>query len=269
MNKNRIQFCFHDLKKNNRSALIAFITAGDPNYTSSLKLMNAMPKAGVDIIELGIPFSDPMADGPVIQRSYLRALKNGSTLEKTLRLVSNFRKKNNYTPIVLMGYFNPIYQMGTKKFFKLAKLSGVDGVLIVDLPPESSEDLYKNLRNSEIDLIRLTTPTTDNNRMNKINKVSSGFLYYVSITGITGSKINKLSEIKRSYIKLKKKTNLPFVIGFGINSPQKAKKIASFSDGVVIGSSIVKEIEDSIKNNRNVLNNVINLINKYSKAIGN
>ena len=267
MIKNRIKNCFSNLIKNEKSALIAFMTAGDPDYTTSLKLINAMPKAGVDIIELGMPFSDPMADGPIIQRSYIRALKSGSSLLKTLDLVKNFRENNQYTPIILMGYFNPIYQMGVKKFFKKAKSFGVDGILIVDLPPESINELSKEFLENSVDLIRLVTPTSSKNRIKKISELASGFLYYVSITGITGSNITKLSNIKKSYISLKKNIKLPFVVGFGINSIEKAKEISSYSDGVVVGSDLVKEIELGIKNNGNIYNNVIKLVKKYSKAI--
>ena len=225
-NKNRIRDCFLTLKSKKKSALVAFLTAGDPDQKTSLKIINALPAAGVDIIELGMPFSDPMADGPVIQRSYLRSLKEGNSLYKTLNLVRQFRKNNNKTPIILMGYYNPILKMGIRKFFEKAKFSGVDGVLIVDLPPDSNNELNKENKKEVLNIIRLVTPTTNNIRLKSILKSSSGFMYYVSITGITGTKISSFKDIKEKYLSLKKYIDLPFVIGFGINTPQKAKEIA-------------------------------------------
>jgi tryptophan synthase alpha chain len=267
MKNNRINNCFSKLKREKKSAFIAFLTSCDPNFSTSLKLINALPSAGVDIIELGMPFSDPMADGPVIQKSYLRALKSGSSLIKTFNLVKQFRLKNNSTPIVLMGYYNPIFQMGLKTFLTKAQKAGVDGILIVDLPPEASNELLLVLKTSTIDLIRLASPTTNEDRVYDILKTSSGFLYYVSITGITGSKINKLLNIKKSYLSLKKNINIPFVVGFGINSPKKAYEISRYADGVVVGSDLIKEIDKGIKNNSKIFDNVINLVRKYSKAI--
>jgi len=267
MKNRRINICFSKLQKEKKSAFIAFLTAGDPNFSISLKLLKAMPKAGVDIIEIGMPFSDPMADGPVIQRSYIRALKSGGSLVKTLNLVKKFRLNNNYTPVVLMGYYNPILQMGLRKFINQARIAGVDGLLIVDLPPEASHELALELNKSPLDMIRLASPTTNVDRMKSILKSSSGFLYYVSITGITGSKINKLLNIKKSYMNLKRVSNIPFVVGFGINTFKKAREIARYADGVVVGSDLIKEIEKGIENKSNIFNNVINLLKKYSKAI--
>ena len=267
MKNSRINICFSKLKKKKKTAFIAFLTACDPSFSMSLKLLKAMPQAGVDIIEIGMPFSDPMADGPVIQRSYIRALKSGSSLIKTLNLVKNFRATNNDTPVVLMGYYNPILQIGLKNFVNKAKASGVDGVLIVDLPPEVSNELSLELGASEIDIIRLASPTTTIERMKNILKSSSGFIYYVSITGVTGSKINKILGIKKKYMFLKKVINIPFVIGFGINSPKKAHEISKYADGIVVGSDLIKEIEKGIENRSNIFNNVINLVKKYSKAI--
>ena len=211
MNDSRINICFSQLKKKKKPALITFLTAYDPSFSISLKLLKAMPEAGADIIEIGMPFSDPMADGPVIQRSYIRALKSGCSLVKTLKLVESFRATNNITPIVLMGYYNPILQMGLKKFINKAKASGVDGVLIVDLPPEVSDELSLELESSKIDMIRLASPTTTIKRMNSILKSASGFIYYVSITGVTGSKISKIQSIKKNYMYLKKVINLSLI----------------------------------------------------------
>ncbi len=267
MNNKRINNCFLNLKKKKKAAFIAFLTASDPSFSMSLKLINALPKAGVDIIELGMPFSDPMADGPTIQRSYIRALKAGNSLLKTLDLVKNFRKFNSNTPVILMGYYNPILQMGLNKFFKKAKSAGVDGILIVDLPPEASDEVSVELNKSSLDLIRLASPTTDRSRIKNILKTSSGFLYYVSIAGITGSKMKKLLDIKNNYLYLKKYINIPFVLGFGINSSKKAYEISRYADGVVVGSDLVKEIERGVKENGNTFKNVIDLVKKYSEAI--
>ena len=267
MNNSRINICFSKLKKEKKSAFIAFLTACDPSFSMSLKILKAMPQAGVDIIEIGMPFSDPMADGPVIQRSYIRALKSGSSLIKTLNLVKSFRNANKVTPVVLMGYYNPILQMGLKKFINKAKNSGVDGVLIVDLPPEVSTELSLELDGSNIDMIRLASPTTTTERMNDILKSSSGFIYYVSITGVTGSKINKILSIKKNYMYLKKIISIPFVIGFGINSPKKAYEISRYADGVVVGSDLIKEIEKNIDKKSNIVNNFMSLVEQYSKAI--
>ena len=267
MKNSRINNCFSKLKKENKSAFIAFLTACDPNFSTSLRLLKAMPKAGVDIIEIGMPFSDPMADGPVIQRSYIRALKSGSSLINTLNLVKTFRSTNNFTPVVLMGYYNPILQMGLKKFITKAKEAGVDGVLVVDLPPEVSQELSSGLNKARLDIIRLTSPTTTKDRLKDILKSSSGFVYYVSITGITGSKIKKILNIKNNYMYLKKIIKMPFVIGFGINSPKKANEIAKYADGIVVGSDLIKEIEKGIENRSNIFDNVISLVKKYSKAI--
>ena len=214
----RIEKTFRDLKLSNQSALITFITAGDPNLNNFKKILFNLPKAGADIIEIGVPFSDPMADGPVIQKSYKRAIKNGINIDKVLNLVKIFRKKNNFTPIVLMGYYNPIFQKGIKSFFKEAQKVGVDGILIVDLPPENDDEIRKYLSKFKLKVIRLASPTTDRNRLSKILKISSGFLYYVSIAGITGTGLNKLNIVRNAYNKLKKQSKIPIVVGFGINT---------------------------------------------------
>lgn len=263
----RIEKTFRDLKSSNQSALITFITAGDPNFNHSKKILFNLPNAGADLIEIGVPFSDPMADGPVIQKSYKRAIKNGANLDKVLKLVKIFRKKNNYTPIVLMGYYNPIFKKGTKAFFKEAEKVGVDGILIVDLPPENDDEIREYLKEFKLKIIRLATPTTNSNRLTKILKISSGFLYYVSITGITGSGLSKLNIVKNAYNKLKKKSKIPIVVGFGINTPEKAKIVSKYADGVVVGSAIVDELDKTIEKKSNINNNVIRLVKKFSKAI--
>ena len=263
----RIKNTFNKLKQENKPALITFLTAGDPNIDMSLRLATQLPKEGVDIIELGMPFSDPMADGPVIQRSYNRALKERTKISDILNLVSTFRLENSITPIILMGYYNPIFKYGVDKFIKDGIKNGIDGVLIVDLPPDADKKIEKKFYNSKLDFIKLITPTTNISRFKSIVKTTTGFIYYVSITGITGAKINNFKSIEKSYKKLKKITKLPFVIGFGINTPEKAKLMAKYADGIVVGSAIVQIIEDNIKNDNNVYQNVTKLIRKYSKQI--
>ncbi|MBF95875.1 MAG: tryptophan synthase subunit alpha [Pelagibacterales bacterium] len=263
----RIEKKFGDLKKANRAALITFVTAGDPDINTSKKILLGLPEAGADLIEIGVPFSDPMADGPIIQKSYKRALKNGVTLDKVLGLVKDFRKKNDHTPIVLMGYYNPIYQKGLKLFFREAEKVGVDGVLIVDFPPENDEEIEKYLNYSDIKFIRLATPTTDRGRLNKILKISSGFLYYVSITGITGTDLSNLSNVKSIYKKLSSYSKIPIVVGFGINTPEKATNVSKFADGVVIGSTIVNEINKTIDKKNHLNKNVFKLVKRFSGAI--
>ena len=263
----RIDKTFRSLQESKKSALVTFITAGDPDLNSSTKILQNLPKAGADIIEIGVPFSDPMADGPIIQKSYKRALKNGITLEKVLEIVKKFRKKNNYTPIILMGYYNPIYQIGIEKFLNLAEKSGVDGILIVDLPPENDTEIEESLKKSYIKLIRLATPTTDKKRLKKILRNSSGFLYYVSITGITGTNLSNLNKVKKTYKKFKIFSKIPVVVGFGINTPEKAKSVSAYADGVVVGSAIVREIDKNMDQKSKISNNVEVLVKKFSRAI--
>ena len=262
MNNKRINDCFSKLKSKNKSALIAFLTSCDPNFSMSLKLLQALPKAGVDIIELGMPFSDPMADGPIIQRSYIRALKSGSTLKKTLNLVEKFRQLNNHTPIVLMGYYNPIHYYGNLKFVKKAVLSGIDGLIIVDLPMEEDEEFYNLSYKNNLPLIRLVTPTTDEERLKKILKNAHGFVYYVSVTGITGTKSASVNDVKNKIKVIKKITNLPVIAGFGIKNSVDAKKMSSISDGIVIGSSLVNKIEEVYKK-KNGLNEIFKFLKSF------
>ena len=263
----RIDKTFKSLQEAKKSALVTFITAGDPDFNLSKKILLNLPNAGADLIEIGVPFSDPMADGPIIQKSYKRALKNGVTLEKVLELVKKFRKTNNFTPIILMGYYNPIYQIGLKKFLNLAEKSGVDGILIVDLPPENDNEIIEQLKKSSLKLIRLATPTTDKKRLKKILKNSSGFLYYVSITGITGTSLANLSQVKKTYKKLKMFSKLPIVVGFGINTPEKAKNVSAYADGVVVGSALVREIDKNMDQKSNIKHNIIALVKKFAKAV--
>ncbi len=249
---NRIDQKFINLDKEKKKALVAFVTSGDPDFHSSKKIINSLPKFGADFIEIGIPFSDPMADGPTIQRSSQRAIKSGINLTKTFKLIENFRGSNQKTPVILMGYFNPIFQFGLKKFFQICKNVGVDGLIIVDLPPEE-DSLIKNYTHKyNVYNIRLVTPTTNKDRLNKISRSSKGFLYYVSIMGITGTKKPSISILKKSILKIKKITKLPVLVGFGINNANQVKEINKFANGCVIGSAIINLIEDSKKANYSI-----------------
>ncbi len=265
--KERIEKTFKRLREKNESALITFLTVGDPDLNTSLKIIRELPEMGADIIELGMPFSDPMADGPVIQRSYNRSLEKGIRIIDVFKVVEAFRKKNSSTPLILMGYYNPIFKYGVEKFIVDAKRKGLDGVLIVDFPPEADSEVEAKFFNLGLDFIRLATPTTKTDRFKKILNKTSGFLYYVSITGITGAKIDDLIDIEKNYKKLKRLSKLPFVIGFGINSPKKAKQMAKYADGVVVGSVLVKEVEKNLKNNNKIHKNILKLVSQYSKYI--
>ncbi len=238
----RISQTFAALK---RPALITFITAGDPDCARSMDILKSLPAAGADIIELGMPFSDPMADGPVIEAAGIRALKAGATMRQTLKMVQQFRTGNSTTPLVLMGYANPILQYGNEKFAKDAASSGVDGLIIVDLPPEESGDLENAAKKNGLDFIRLLTPTTDDGRLPAVIKNASGFLYYVSVTGITGAAKADPESIRPHIEKIRKATNLPIAIGFGIKTPADARALAGIGNAVVVGSSLVQTIADN------------------------
>ena len=242
----RIDAKFAQLKARDRAALVTFVTAGDPDYKTSLKIIQGLPKAGADVIEFGMPFTDPMADGPAIQAAGLRALKAGQTLKKTLSLLKEFRKGDDTTPVVLMGYYNPIYVYGVEKFLKDAKRAGVDGLIIVDLPPEEDDELCLPALKAGLNFIRLATPTTDNARAPAVFKNTSGFVYYVSVLGITGTKAPDLKSVKANVKRLKKHTKLPICVGFGVKTAEQAKAIAQDADGVVVGSALVSAIADSL-----------------------
>ena len=229
----------------NRPALVTFITAGDPDYAQSLSVLKSLPDAGADIIELGMPFTDPMADGPVIDLASQRALKGGANMHKTLDMVREFRQDNENTPIILMGYINPVHAYGIETFCTAASEAGVDGLIIVDLPPEESPELEAAANKNSLNLIRLVTPTTDEARLEKLLKGASGFLYYVSITGVTGSKKADLSQITPHIASIKKQSNMPVAIGFGIKTPDDAAAMGAIGDAVVVGSSIVQTIADN------------------------
>jgi tryptophan synthase alpha chain len=228
-----------------RPALITFIMAGDPDSRTSLAIMKSLPEAGADIIELGMPFTDPMADGPTIQLAGIRALESGQTMKKTLHIVKHFREENDKTPVVLMGYFNPVLQYGLQQFMNDASAAGVDGLIIVDLPPEEADETISAAKANGLDIIRLITPTTDEERLPKVLKDASGFLYYVSITGVTGAAKADLSKITPHIAQIKKHTALPIAIGFGIRTPEDAAAMGRIADGVVVGSSIVQNIFDN------------------------
>lgn len=242
----RIDTRFAALKKEGRAALVTFTTAGDPDHDTSLALLKALPAAGADIIEMGMPFSDPMADGPAIQASSQRALKAGQTMKKTLAMVREFREGDNDTPLVLMGYYNPIYVYPVDAFIKDCVDAGVDGLIVVDVPPEQDDELCIPALNAGLNFIRLATPTTDAKRLPTVLTNTSGFVYYVSIAGITGTKAPDPSEVHAQVARIKGQTELPVAVGFGVNTPDQARAIADGADGVVVGSALVKIIEGAL-----------------------
>jgi tryptophan synthase alpha chain len=244
----RIERRFAMLKAEGRTALVTFVTAGDPDYDTSLKIISGLPGAGADVIEIGMPFSDPMADGPPIQASGLRALKGGQNMTKTLQLVRDVRKTDVDTPIVLMGYYNPIYVYGNERFLDDAVAAGVDGLIVVDVPPEADDELCVPAIARGLNFIRLATPTTDDRRLPAVLTNTSGFVYYVSITGITGAGSAVATDVGRQVARIKKSTDLPIAIGFGVKTPAQAKELARHGDGVVVGSALVNKIAESLDN---------------------
>jgi len=238
----RIDAKFADLRARGKKAFVAYIMAGDPELETSLEVMKGLPGAGVDIIELGMPFTDPMADGPTIQLAGQRALEGGQTLQKTLDMVAEFREGDGTTPIVLMGYYNPIYNRGVDRFLDDAKAAGIDGLIVVDLPPEEDAELCIPAQKAGLNFIRLATPTTDDKRLPKVLQNTSGFVYYVSITGITGAAEAQAGDVAPEVARIKAQTDLPVVVGFGIKTPEAAEAIAGVADGTVVGSAIVKLI---------------------------
>ncbi len=238
----RIDDTFERLNAEGKKAFVAYVMAGDPDYATSLEIVQGLPDAGVDVIELGLPFTDPMADGPTIQLAGQRALAGGQTLEKTLTLARTFRETNTTTPIVLMGYYNPIYSRGVETFLAEAKEAGIDGLIIVDLPPEEDSELCIPAQAAGLNFIRLATPTTDNKRLPTVLQNTSGFVYYVSITGITGAAEAQAGDVAPEVSRIKSATDLPVIVGFGIKTPDSAEAIAGIADGAVVGSAIVSEI---------------------------
>lgn len=249
--KTRIDTRFAALKAEGRPGLVTFIMAGDPDSATSLEVLKGLPTAGADVIEIGMPFSDPMADGPAIQLAGQRALKNGQTLAKTIEMVRAFRENDNETPIVLMGYYNPIYIYGNERFVADAKEAGVDGLIIVDVPPEADDELCLPAMDAGINFIRLATPTTDADRLPKVLENTSGFLYYVSITGITGAAAPDPGKVAASVATIKQSTDLPVAVGFGVKTAEQAAGIGQGADGVVVGSALVSAIQSTLDENGN------------------
>ena len=242
----RIDARFAELKKQGRSAFITFVMAGDPDAATSLEIIKALPRAGSDVIEIGMPFTDPMADGPSIQAAGLRALKAGMTLKKTLAMVREFRKADDVTPLVLMGYYNPIYIYGVDQFLADAKAAGVDGLIVVDLPPEEDSELCLPAVKAGLNFIRLATPTTDDRRLPAVLANTSGFVYYVSVTGITGSAAADSAAVAQAVARIKRHTKLPVCVGFGIRTPEAVRAIAANADGAVVGSALVEILRNSL-----------------------
>lgn len=239
----RIDHRFAALKAEGRAGLVTFITAGDPDHETSLALLKGLPAAGADVIELGMPFTDPMADGLAIQAAGLRALNNGARMTRTLDMVREFRKGDDDTPVVLMGYYNPVYSYGVERFLADAKAAGVDGLIVVDLPPEEDGELCEPALRAGVNFIRLTTPTTDDDRMPAVLANTSGFVYYVSVTGITGAGSASAGAIDEAVARLRRHTDLPLAVGFGITTPEAAAAVARVADAAVVGSAIVRQVE--------------------------
>jgi tryptophan synthase alpha chain len=273
MSNTRIDRRFAALKAEGRSALVTFLTAGDPNPETSLALLQALPAAGADVIELGMPFTDPMADGPAIQLSSQRALKSGQTLRKTLEMVRAFRRTADDVPIVLMGYYNPIYIYGVDSFLRDARDVGVDGLIIVDLPPEEDEELCLPALKAGLNFIRLATPTTDDRRLPAVLANTSGFVYYVSITGITGTAAPDAQRTVEAVARIKRHCRLPVAVGFGVRTADQAAAIARGADGVVVGSALVSALRDSLDAGGNPMQGtvgaVINLVTELAHGVRN
>ena len=267
----RIDKRFAALKREGRAGLVTFITAGDPDYASSLAILKALPEAGADLIELGMPFSDPMADGPAIQASSQRALRAGQTMEKTLAMVTAFRAADDATPIVLMGYYNPIYVYPVDRFIADAVAAGADGLIVVDMPPEEDAELRPAAAAAGLNFIRLATPTTDGRRLPAVLANTSGFVYYVSIAGITGTKAPDLSEVGAHVGRIKAQTSLPIAVGFGVKTEGQVGAIARLAEGVVVGSAIVSAIAESLDREGNATRatepQVLGLVERLASAL--
>jgi tryptophan synthase alpha chain len=267
----RIDRRFAQLKTEGRAALVTFLTAGDPDPETSLALLRAIPAAGADVVELGMPFTDPMADGPAIQISSQRALKAGQTLKKTLDIVRAFRQADDATPLVLMGYYNPIYVYGVDRFLRDAKSTGVDGLIVVDLPPEEDEELCLPALKAGVNFIRLATPTTDDKRLPAVLANTSGFVYYVSITGITGAATPDPTKVAAAVARIKRHTKLPVAVGFGVRTAEQAAVIAAGADGVVVGSALVNALKASLdgddKATAKTVTVVVNLVAELARGV--
>ena len=266
----RLAARFAELKRDGRAAFVPFVTGGDPDSDTSFAILSGLPKAGADVIEVGIPFSDPMADGPINQASYLRALRADMSLAKVLELVRKFRKQDQTTPIVLMGAYNPIHAFGTARFAKSAAEAGVDGLLIVDLPTEEDEVLRLPAAEHGIDIVRLLAPTTDSARLKIVLKGATGYLYYASIAGITGTKSFVEEDVRAAIARIQRVTDLPCAVGFGVRTPEQAAQIAHFADGVVVGSSIVARIEQGLALGRSraaIVSDVLEFCGSLAKSV--
>ncbi len=276
MSTGRIKRRFAELAQPGRAGLVTFITAGDPDLGTSFKILSGLAEAGADIIELGMPFSDPMADGPAIQAASLRALQAGTTLRKVLELVRKFRQTDQMTPVILMGYFNPIYAYGVDAFVKDAAGAGVDGLIVVDIPPEADADLCLPARDAGLDYIRLLAPTTDDVRLPHVLKNTGGFLYYIAIAGVTGGKSASPGDIKSALARIRRHSNLPIAVGFGVKTPAQAGEVANSAEAVVVGSAIVEVLAASLdqagragqKTVRKVLDFVTELATGIKKSKG-
>lgn len=266
MTKARIEARFAALKAENRAAFVAYVMAGDPDYATALDILKGLPGAGADIIEVGFPFSDPMAEGPPIQRAALRALANGMTLRKTLELVAEFRKTDQTTPIIMMGYANPLVGWGFQAFARDAASAGVDGLIVVDIPPEEAEPLADALDGEHLSLIRLATPTTDDNRLKVVIRRTSGFVYYVSVAGVTGVKEANAEVVAPHVARVRAASGLPVAVGFGIKTPELAAAIARVADGVVVGSALVDEVALALAMNESVTSRVLSKVQTLAKA---
>ena len=264
----RLQSRFAALKQQNRAALVTFVTAGDPDYASSLAILKGLPAAGADVIELGMPFTDPMADGPAIQLANIRALGGHQDMVKTLQMVREFRAGNSETPLVLMGYFNPIHHYGVPRFIEEAKAAGVDGLIVVDLPPEHNEDLCDPAQAAGLDFIRLTTPTTDDKRLPTVLAGSSGFVYYVSVAGVTGAGAATMDHVEQAVARLRRHTDLPLCIGFGIRTPEHAADVARRADGVVVGSALVDQVAKA-ESPAQAIDGVLSLCRELAEGVRN
>jgi tryptophan synthase alpha chain len=271
MTQTRIDQKFAELKREGRAGLVAFITAGDPDYDSSLKILNALPSAGADIIELGMPFSDPMADGPAIQASSQRALGSGQSMRKTLAMVRALRETDRETPLVLMGYYNPIYIYGGERFVADAVAAGVDGLIVVDMPPEEDSELLPQARKAGLNFIRLATPTTDAKRLPAVLANTSGFVYYVSIAGITGTRAPDVAEVAAHIGRIKAATELPIAVGFGVKTKEQVREISKVAEGVVVGSALVSAIAQSLdeegRASQNTVAKVLGLVKELASAL--
>ena len=263
----RITRCFAKLSEQKRKAFVAFLTGGDPDFDTSKELICGLPAAGVDLIEIGIPFSDPMADGPAIQASSQRALKNGMTLQKTLELVRAFRATDDTTPIVLMGYYNPIYRYGVDRFVQESKAIGVDGLIIVDLPPEEDTELCEPALTAGLHWIRLVTPSTDDSRIDTVLHNVSGFVYYISVLGVTGTRRAVADQIETAVTRLRKHTSLPIAVGFGIKTAENARAVAQHADGIVVGSAIVDLVKANLDEHGNANASLVETVHELVREI--